>query len=571
MSRNNPARALPRLTSLALVALLAACGGGGGSSGGTTQPGNSTVQISSVAGSTESRLACNKGTTNAQCGLRIYQIMTEAFIQGSASDGYGTGYGTSHHKGDLTGITESLDYIKSTGANAIWVTPVFSSIAIPGQDPTSTGKLDATGYYASDYFNIDPKFGTLAQAQTLVSEAHKRGIYVFFDGVFGHHKSNIVTSPTGKLPKTTATCVGTSGTYSAGIYQLCDDYSDPATLAFFQEVASYWINTLGIDGWRLDQAYQVPTSAWQALRSTIETTSASVTYTDANGATVHPLGYMVAEVWSDENTIAKDAYGTVASPVLGSAFDFPGRYRLVQTLAVEESGNGKKPATTLDEVFSTHNAYPDQAMPNLMIGNHDLVRFGDLIQRGGLANPDQTDYWNRHKAAFAFLAAYSGPITIYYGDETGQEVPNFAAQVSSSTCAALGLCDDHVSRTSGVVEGVPTTVGATPTVLTSQQSDLKSYVATLMALRDTHPSLAVGSRTHVYSDSTLYLDRKEAGADHVLFVLNTGGSNATLAVATSVVNSANGLTDLVSGATISAASNQYSFTVPARSARFLQY
>ena len=570
MSRNKTARALTRLTPLALVALLAACGGGGGGSD-TTQPSDSTIKITSVAGSTESRLACNQGTANAECGLRIYQIMTEAFIDGDSNANYNTGYGTSHHKGDLAGITESLDYIKSLGVNAIWMTPVFTSASISGQDQW-TDRLDATGYFATNYFQIDPKFGTLAQAKTLVDEAHKRGLYVFFDGVFGHHKSNIVASPTGKLPKTSTSCTGSDGSsYAAGSLQLCDDYSNAATLAFYQEVVSYWINTLGIDGWRVDQAYQVPTTAWTSLRSTVASTSASVTYTDANGATVHPLGYMVAEVWSDENTIAKDAYGTAASPALASAFDFPGRYRLVQTLAVEESGTGKKPATTLKEVFSTHDAYPDHAMPNLMIGNHDLVRFGDLIQRGGFANPDQTDYWNRHKSAFAFLAAYSGPITVYYGDETGQEVPNFAAQVSSSTCAALGLCDDHVSRSSGFVEGVPTTVGATPSVLSSQQSDLKSYVTTVLKLRDTHPALAVGSRTHVYSDTTLYLDKKEAGSDRVLFVLNTGSTDAKLAVATAVLGSTGGLTDLVSGATVSAADSQYSFTVPARSARFLQY
>ncbi len=562
MSRKNFVSIFPRLIPLALVAALASCGGGGGSAP-VSPPPDSTLKITSLAGTTENRLACNKGAPATACGLRIYQIMTEAFIDGDASENYNTGYGTSHHRGDLPGIIASLDYIKGLGVNAIWLTPVFASNAITGQDQW-TDRLDATGYYATDYFKIDPKFGTLAQAKTLVDEAHKRGLYVFFDGVFGHHKSNLVASPSGKLPKTLGSCSGNT-------YQICDDYSNAATLAFYQEVASYWTHTLGIDGWRLDQAYQVPPSAWAALRNTIEGASAAVSYTDANGASVHPLGYMVAEVWSDENTIASAAYGSSAAPALASAFDFPGRYRLVQTLAVEESGVGNKPATTLKEVFSTHDAYPDHAMPNLMLGNHDLVRFGDLIQRGHFANPEQTDYWNRHKAAFAFMAAYSGPITIYYGDETGQEVPGFAAQVASNTCAAQGLCDDHVARTSGVVEGVPTTVGATPSVLNAQQAELKNYLATLMKLRDAHPALASGSRTHVYSDATLYLDKKEAGSDHVLLVLNTGGSEAKLAIATSVLGSAGGLVDLVSSAAIAAADNQYSLSVPARSARLLQY
>lgn len=54
----------------------------------------------------------------------------------------------------------------------------FESEAIAGQDHWAD-RLDATGYFATDYFKIDPKFGDLATAKTLVEEAHKRGLYVF--------------------------------------------------------------------------------------------------------------------------------------------------------------------------------------------------------------------------------------------------------------------------------------------------------------------------------------------------------------------------------------------------------
>ena len=69
-------------------------------------------------------------------------------------------------------------------------------------------------------------------------------MYVFFDGVFGHHKGNLMPSPTGKLPVNS----------SPGVV----NYNSPASLDFYKEVATYWIDELGIDGWRLDQAYQVP-------------------------------------------------------------------------------------------------------------------------------------------------------------------------------------------------------------------------------------------------------------------------------------------------------------------------
>lgn len=78
------------------------------------------------------------------------------------------------------------------------------------------------------------------------------------------------------------------------------------------------------------------------------------------------------------------------------------RYRVVETLAVNESGVGGRGVDWLDNGYQTHNQYPSHAQPNLMIGNHDLVRFGDLLQRGGLADVNDAEYWQRHKAAFAF-------------------------------------------------------------------------------------------------------------------------------------------------------------------------
>lgn len=58
--------------------------------------------------------------------LRTYQIMVESFVDGDSSIGHGTGYGTSHHNGDLQGIIDSLDYIQDLGMNAIWLTPVLN-------------------------------------------------------------------------------------------------------------------------------------------------------------------------------------------------------------------------------------------------------------------------------------------------------------------------------------------------------------------------------------------------------------------------------------------------------------
>lgn len=546
--------------ALLLSLILASCGGSGPSTPPPPPVTEHAVTISSVSGTTQSRLACNKGVDTKFCNIRTYQIMVEAFIDGDSTADYNAGYGPSHHKGDLQGIINSLDYIKSTGVNAIWLTPIFHSIANPGQ---TDNRLDATGYFTSDYFNVDPHFGTNEQFRTLVDTAHAKGLYVFLDGVFGHFKDNIVASPGGLLP-TKGACRKDDGSAEAStLPNACPDYASTATLDFFKEVSAYWINEYKIDGWRLDQAYQVPTTAWDALRTHVNSASAAVTYTDINGNTVNPLGYMVGEIWDGggSNT-ANRGYGTIASPGLRSNFDFPSRYKIVQTLASQEessaSGAMNQPASSLNYGFN-QSAYPDFAMPNLMMGNHDLVRFGDLIQRGGLGNPNQSVYWDRHKAAFSFMTAFSGPITLYYGEEIGQELPGYAAQVGGD-CAAIGRCDDHVSRTSGKVSG-----------LTSDEAALKTHVANLMSMRAANPALVYGTRTHVFSDSAIYVDRKDAGSNHVLFLLNTKTIPAIVTLNADVIGSPGNLTDLLSMAVVSATDSKYTITVPALSGRFLKF
>ena len=93
----------------------------------------------------------------------FYQIYPSSYMD---TDGNGIG--------DLPGITQKLDYIKSLGVNAIWLNPVFES-----------GWFDG-GYDVIDFYKIDPRFGTNTDMVNLVKEAHKRGIKVCLDLVAGH-------------------------------------------------------------------------------------------------------------------------------------------------------------------------------------------------------------------------------------------------------------------------------------------------------------------------------------------------------------------------------------------------
>ena len=549
------------LTAMLLSSLLTACGGGGGSSSET----DSQLPDSSANPPDTRAYPCNTQQNAKFNQLRIYQVMVESFIDGDAGHDYHTGYGSSHHQGDLRGIINSLDYIADLGMNAIWLTPVFASIPLSDQDEWAD-RLDATGYFATNYFAIDPKFGSLDNAKELVEEAHKRGLYVLFDGVFGHHKSNAVDYPS---PQGLSVSNGKpqSSTGNEAIY--------PDDLAFYQEVASYWITELKIDGWRLDQAYQVPVSAWGAIRRAVDQASASVSYQNSQGQTVHPLGYMVAEIWNNAAYIADTGYGREALPGVCSSFDFPMRYKLVESLAVNE-GNKHNAigGAWLNSGFATHNSYPDYAQPNLMLGNHDLVRFGDLLQRGKLAEPGGEQYAARHEAAYAFMSAYTGPITLYYGEEIGDQVADFAAAKNCSSDggvgARAGLCDDHVARSSAKIAGLPPQVGEAPTELTPQQQRLRAKLRELMTLRSKTPALYAGERTHIRSDAAIYIDHKHTAEQDILFVLSTSAQSQSVTLNGSEIGSQGQLIDLLSGNPVAISGDQYQFELPAFAARFFK-
>lgn len=509
------------------------------------------IVVSAPAEAAMSRLPCNRDG-DPSCDLRLYQIMVESFVDGDPSRDYNAGWGNSHHKGDVRGIINSLDYIQSLGVNAIWLTPIFDSHAGEPQQrvddsvyqiPEHSLNLDASGYFTRNYFAIDPKFGSLEDVRELVNKAHERGLYVFFDGVFGHHKGGLIPSPTGLLPVDNAS---DDPTYPGRTV----DFSHPQSVAFYQEVASYWINELGIDGWRLDQAYQVPLDAWRQIRQSVRDTSDA---RRAAGEQWGTLGYMVAEVWDGDGLqVATTAYGPSEDPALPSAFNFALRYVITQVLATQEeagtSWSSGQPASKLNSEWGlgyTSAKYPDHAVPNLMLTNHDLVRFGDLLQRAGIAQPGDDEYWIRHRLAFGLMAGISGPLTLYYGDELGDEVPGFDVKIGAG-CSDLGLCDDHVSRSSAKIPGVT----VDPSSLDSRALQLRDHVAQLMALRAAHPALARGARQHLFSNSSLFIDLKQWGSERIVVALNAGDRPASVDLTSGALGTVTSARDLISGNTV---------------------
>ena len=96
-------------------------------------------------------------------GLVGYQIYPRSFYD-SNGDGIG----------DLPGILKKLDYLKGLGADLLWLSPMYPSPMVDN------------GYDISDYYGVDPRFGTLEDLDRLIAETKKRGMYLILDLVVNH-------------------------------------------------------------------------------------------------------------------------------------------------------------------------------------------------------------------------------------------------------------------------------------------------------------------------------------------------------------------------------------------------
>ena len=479
--------------------------------------------------------------------LRIYQVMVSSFQDGDKSRGFTCAYGPSNATkgGDLQGIINAADYIKDLGCNAIWMTPIFES--------NGTGEMDSTGYFAYDYFNIDDQFGTNEKFAELVDVYHSKGMAVILDGVFGHNKGYVAASPNRKGIKYPGITPDTANPVNYA--------SNPNSLKYYSDVASYWITEYKIDGWRFDQCYQLAggeynsgkncntggKNYWYDIRKVIESAAAS---NGTKGQDWGTLGYMVGEDWDgNQQTLQASVVSPRGSKGYGlnSCFDFPAYYQVIQGFAQEWDGKTTNNITTaLSYLYKTYqekgysckddDGSYDEYYPNFMLTNHDLYRIGDLIQKKFSCGYDNAQYVGRNKVLLAAQCAYSGPITIYYGDEI--------AARSADNSNGGGWYPDNVARSSGKISG-----------FNNWEKEVHDFTQRCLQARAEHPALWKGSNTQVIGQADFYVAKKVSGSETIYIAFNYSTSEKSF--------SASG-TDLISGESFSG-----TVKVPALSARYI--
>jgi alpha-amylase len=335
-------------------------------------------------------------------------VYYEIFVR-SFADSNGDGIG------DLNGITARLDYLQWLGVSGLWLTPIYPAASYHGYDVT-------------DYFAVNPQYGTMADLHRLLRAAHARGMKVLIDMVLNHTSNRNPwfeqaldpQSPyhdwyiwAGKgADRAAQSSVGVPAWHPrGGRYYLGDfsddmpdlDYDNPAVRREMIKVGRFWL-AQGVDGFRLDATTQI----YIDFESDIDNPRAIGRniawwrqYHDALRAT-DPSVFLLGEVPARTEGQAAPYYAA-----LNSVFDFPLAKVLVAAAAGETSPNLGSYVSAAWHSFRENARGPFIDSP--FIGNHDRDRVLDQLE-GNMSHM---------RMAAAMLLTLPGDPFVYYGEEIG--------------------------------------------------------------------------------------------------------------------------------------------------------
>ena len=393
-------------------------------------------------------------------GKVAYQIYPKSF-----KDSNGDGVG------DLKGITEKLDYLQDLGIDILWLSPIYKSPFID------------QGYDISDYYAIDPLFGTMEDMEELIAEGKKRGIAIIMDLVVNHCSSHhewfqkALADPDGpyadyfyfiesdKEPNNWESYFGGSvwepvpGTNKYYLHSFHKDQPDlnwqnPVLREEIYKMINWWLDK-GIAGFRIDAIINIKKDLeWRSLPSDRDNGLVPVPESLVNAQPIEPFlqelkertfakynAFTVGEVFNETDDelhffIGKDG-------VFSSIFDFK------QTMLGQE-GKGwfDHSLPTADElkesIFQAHERADSIGVLSTIIENHDEPRgVSHYIAEGPVNDTSK-------KALGTIQVLRKGIPFIYQGQEIGMENQVFESVEDFDDIATIN--GYHVAKEAGLSE-----------------------------------------------------------------------------------------------------------------------
>jgi glycosidase len=348
----------------------------------------------------------------------IYLLMPDRFSNGDKSNDVvksmretGLNRDSIYHRhgGDIQGLINHLDYLKDLGVTAVWMTP-----EIENDQPHASYH----GYAVTDYYKIDPRFGTNELYKSYVEKCHAMGLKVIKDLVHNHigteswlirdmpmkdwvHQwpkytnSNFhdaaVMDPHGSAIDKKVMLDGWFDHSMADVNQ-----TNPYVQNYLTQNHIWWVEYAGIDGFRLDT---YPYNDAEYMADWAKKVKAEFPHFSIYGETL---------VWS----VANQAYFTQGNTI-NRGFDtqLPGITDAQIKDAINEALNGKDGWTDgvgrLYSVLAQDFMYQDATRNVIFLDNHDMSRFYSVVGED----------FNKYKAGMAMLLTIRGIPQLYYGDE----------------------------------------------------------------------------------------------------------------------------------------------------------
>ena len=496
------------------------------------------------------------GFTNADV---LYMLMPDRFAQGANHNPQIKGMRaykedrtkpSLRHGGDLNGIREHLDYFKELGVTALWLTPVLENDS-PDQE---NGFSTYHGYATTNYYRVDPRFGTNDDYKKLCDEAHAKGLKVVMDMIFNH--SGFEHPWTHDMPSKDWLNINIQTSYK--LTPVIDPYAskidlkettegwfvpsmpdlnqrNPHLMRYLIQNSIWWIETVGIDGIRMDTypyAYAEAMAQW--MKELDEE---------------YPNFNTVGETWVTEPAYTaawqKDSKLSDHNTYLKTVMDFSFFEKLSQAKNEETDGwwNG---LNRLYNSFVYDYLYPNPSNVMAFIENHDTDRF--------LGNGKDT---LALKQALTLLLIVNRTPQLYYGTEV---LMNGTKEVTDGN-----VRKDYPGGFPGDTHNCFTKEGRS-----KAEQAMFSWLSRLLHWRQSNETIIKGKQIQFIPYNGIYVIARQYKGKTALAVLNGTSKPATLDVAryAEVIGSATRVRDVLTNRYYNLAAN---FELKPRQSLILEY
>ena len=399
--------------------------------------------------------------------------------------------------GDLNGVAAKLDYLRDLGIGGIWLMPIHPSPSYHGYDVT-------------DYYAVNPEYGTMEDFQNLLAQAHARGIRVILDMVFNHTSNEHPWFQSARHDESSPyrQWFNWSDSAKAGYNRGGDQYyesrfvpsmpdlnlDNPEVRGEIERIMAYWLD-MGVDGFRLDAVTSFYTGNAQKNKEFLG-------WLSDTAKRIKPDCYMVGECWDNLYTI-EDYYQSG----LDSFFLFPMALR--GGYPAQLLTDAEKKGVSLGNVISLMDRHLGDYLQVPFLCNHDMDRIATAL--GGERGVTNI------KMAFGLLCLMNGSVFVYYGDEIGM------VGAGNDPNKRIGFFWDQKKNITRVPQGATAAEYPFGSLESQQENPLSvyNYYKTALNLRKNHPAIARGeSVIYTMEDPQVFLMERVWENERVLVAVN---------------------------------------------------